>query len=45
MFQVVNTRTGAIVGTYSTKQRARAAVDRKDNEYGGYAHSVREVVA
>lgn len=43
MFQVINYRTGAIVGTYSTKQRARNAVDRKDNAYGGYVHSVREV--
>lgn len=43
MFQVINTRSGAIVGTYSTKQRARNAVDRKDNAYGGYVHSVREV--
>ena len=45
MFQVVNTRTGAIVGTYSTKQRARNARDRKDAEYGAVSHSVREVVA
>ena len=45
MFQVINTRTGLIVGTYSTVKRARSAVDRKDNEYGGYAHRVVEVAA
>jgi len=40
MFQVVNSKTGRVVGTYSTKQRARAARDRKDNEYGAYVHRI-----
>ena len=31
---------GQIVGTYSSKRRARNAVDRKDNAYGGYGHTV-----
>ena len=44
-FRVINTRTGAIVGTYSTIKRARAAVDRKDAQYGGYAHKAVEVAA
>ena len=45
MFQVLNTRTGQIVGTYSTKQRARAARDRKDLEYGAISHRVVTVAA
>lgn len=45
MFQLINTRTGAIVGTYSTKQRARNSRDRKDNEYGAYVHRIVEVLA
>lgn len=44
MFQVINRKTGFVVGTYSTKQRARNAVDKKDNEYGAYVHSIREAV-
>ena len=28
-------------GPYSSKQRARNVVDKKDNEYGGYAHQIR----
>lgn len=40
MFQLLNIRTGAIVGTYMTKQRARAARDQKDNAYGAYVHRI-----
>lgn len=43
MFQVINTKTQQVVGTYSTKQRARNARDKKDNAYGAYVHSVREI--
>lgn len=45
MFQVVFTFRGTqtVVGTYSTRKRARAAADRKDLAHGSYAHSVREV--
>ncbi len=45
VYQVVVRTTGQVVGTYSTRKRASAAVDRKDNAYGGYAHAVREVQA
>ena len=41
MFEVINRKTGQVVGTYSTKARARTAVDKKDNAYGAYIHSVR----
>ena len=44
-FNLINIRTQAVVGTYSTKKRARAALDRKDNEYGAYVHRIVEVVA
>ena len=43
MFQVVNTRTRQVVGTYSSKQRARNTRDRKDSEYGAVVHRVMEV--
>ncbi len=42
-FQVVNIRTGEVVGTYGSRKRASTARDKKDNAYGGYAHTVREV--
>lgn len=42
MFNVINRKTGKIVGTYSSKQRARNARDKKDNEYGAYVHAVVE---
>jgi hypothetical protein len=45
MFHLINIRTGLVVGKYSTKQRARNALDRKDNEYGAYVHRVVEVTA
>jgi len=44
-YQVVNTRTGQIVGTYTSKNRARNTVDRKDNEYGAYVHSIKVIGA
>lgn len=45
MFQVVNSKTGQVVGTYSSKQRARNSRDRKDSEFGAYVHRVVEVQA
>lgn len=44
-YQLINIRTGAVVGTYSSKQRARNSLDRKDNEYGAYVHRIVEVQA
>ena len=42
MFLIYNRRTGQIVGRASTLKAARRAVDRHDNVYGGYIHSIRE---
>jgi hypothetical protein len=41
VFEVYNHRTGQVVGRASTLKRARSIVDKRDNEYGGYAHSIR----
>jgi hypothetical protein len=41
-FQVYNRRTGQIMGLYSTRERARSAVDRYDRAYGAYANGIRE---
>ena len=45
-FQIINTRTGAKVGKpYQGKnalKRVRNRVDKLDNEYGGYVHSIRD---
>ena len=43
MFRLINIRTGLVVGTYSTRQRARAALDRKDNAYGAYVHRIEAI--
>ena len=45
MFSVINSKTGQVVGTYSSKQRARNTRDRKDSEYGASVHRVVEVAA
>lgn len=42
-FQVINRQTNKVVGTYSTSKRARMAADKKDNVYGAYIHSVKEI--
>lgn len=39
-FTLVNTKTGAVVGTYANRNTARAAQDKKDNAYGAYVHKV-----
>lgn len=39
--ELVDSKTGAVVGTYSSAERARRARDRKDNEYGAYRYRVR----
>lgn len=41
--EVVNIHTGERKGLFSSKQRARNAVDKHDNAYGSYAHRVREL--
>jgi len=34
---------GTVVGKFKNLQRARNHVDKKDNEYGGHAHSIKKV--
>ena len=40
MFQLINSKTGAVVGTYLTRQRARLARDQRDNAWGAYVHRI-----
>lgn len=44
-FQVRENGTDRVMGTYSTKARARSAVDRFDNAYGSYHHHIKEIKA
>jgi hypothetical protein len=44
-FAVVFKATGAIVAKAKNRKRARNTVDRKDNEYGSYAHRLMGVTA
>ena len=42
-FEIVDSKTGKVIGKpYSSRARARARVDRLDNEYGGYRFKVRK---
>ena len=40
-YQVIERMTGEVMGTYSTRSRARARVDRLDLEYGAYRYFVK----
>lgn len=43
-YEIVDTKTGKVVGKpYNSRSRARARVDRLDNEYGAYRYRVRQV--
>lgn len=44
-YQVIDTRTGSVVGTYASKQRARNRRDALDSQYGAVRYSVQEVAA
>ena len=44
-YQVIDSRTGQVVGTYANKQRARNRRDALDLQYGAVRYSVREVIA
>ena len=35
-FDIVDGQTGAVVGSAKTRSRARASVDRRDDQYGAY---------
>lgn len=39
-WNVIDSHTGHVVGSYASLQRARRAVDRLDNAYGGYRYHV-----
>lgn len=42
MFEIYDKHTGAIVSKAKTISGARKAVDRRDNQYGGYRYSYRK---
>lgn len=42
-FQVIDQRTGYLMGTYSTFKRAMNKADKLDLAYGGYRYSVKKV--
>ncbi len=42
-YQVIDARTGNIMGVYINRTMARRKVDRLDNEYGGYRYFIKEV--
>jgi hypothetical protein len=39
-YNVVNTRTGKVVGSALSRKRARTILDKHDNAYGGYIHRI-----
>lgn len=43
MYQVIELKTGFVIGTYSTRKRARNKADKLDNAYGAYAYTVRSI--
>lgn len=42
-YNVVNTRTGRVVGSALNKRRARGILDKHDNAYGAYVHKIEAV--
>lgn len=44
-YQVVNRFTGAVVGAYGTKDKARKARDKHDLAWGSYAHTIKPPTA
>jgi len=44
-YQVIDNRTGQVVGTFKNKNAARNKRDRLDMAYGAVRYSVREVAA
>ena len=40
LYRVINIKTAAVRGPYQSKQRARNMVDKLDNEYGAYVHTI-----
>ena len=44
-FQVIDCRTGLVVGSFKSKQAARNKRDRLDLAYGAVRYTVREMAA
>ena len=44
-FEIVDRKTGLVVGKATTRSGARRSVDRRDNEYGGYRFYFRPAAA
>lgn len=44
-YQVIDTRTQQLVGSFKSKQAARNKRDRLDQAYGAVRYAVREVAA
>jgi len=42
-YQVIDTRTQAVVGTFTTRKAASRKADRLDAQYGAVRYSVRSV--
>lgn len=40
-YLIINSRNNQLVGQAQSLKAARRIVDRKDNEYGAYAHVIR----
>lgn len=41
MYEIIDTRTGAVVGTAKNVRAARNACDRRDNAYGAVRYTYR----
>jgi hypothetical protein len=41
-FQIIDSRTGAVVGTAKTISGARRSVDRRDNAFGAVRYAIRD---
>ena len=44
-YEVIDRRTGKVVGSYTNKTRARSRRDALDMQYGAVRYMVREVAA
>lgn len=42
-YELIDSRTGAVIGTYRSRTRAYARADRMDAEYGAVRYVVRPV--
>jgi len=42
-FQVIFKNDKSVIGTYSTRKRARNKADKLDLEYGAYAYTVQAI--